>query len=267
VLLRQLRDAAPAPIFGDLAQDALHACRAAVAGAAESIRARASLDGALFAVRHLLLLKELAGGLELAQRAEEDAPGASGGVVSDTLASVLTRTSALIPSALFASLGMPRADENIGDAKLGIDQDLKAACEEVIALVADNAAAPLRAWTARVRVHLDTAGPAAPAPEWADPAPVDVAFRAAWGPRRAPAGGGPPSAPGGALAGAARAVALYVGEPRAAGALLGHARTRVEDEYAGFADAVVALRGSAARAELLGEAELGALVRAACEDG
>jgi hypothetical protein len=83
VLLRQLRDAAPAPIFGDLAQDALHACRAAVAGAAESIRARASLDGALFAVRHLLLLKELAGGLELAQRAEDaDAPGASGGVVS-----------------------------------------------------------------------------------------------------------------------------------------------------------------------------------------
>jgi hypothetical protein len=119
VLLRQLRDAAPAPIFGDLAQDALHASRVAVAGAAESIRARAPLDGALFAVRHLLLLKELAGGLELAQRAEDaDAPGVSGGVVSDTLASVLTRTSALIPSALFASLGMPRADENIGDAKL-----------------------------------------------------------------------------------------------------------------------------------------------------
>jgi hypothetical protein len=103
-------------------------------------------------------------------------------------------------------------------------------------------------------VHLDTAGPAAPAPEWAAPAPLDAAFRAA-------------CAPGGALAGAARAVALYVSEPRAAGALLGHARTRVGDEYAGFADAVVALRGAGARAELLGEAELGALVRAACEIG
>ena len=36
---------------------------------------------------------------------------------AETLASILNRTTSLLPNALFASLGMPRGDENLGDAK------------------------------------------------------------------------------------------------------------------------------------------------------
>jgi hypothetical protein len=37
--------------------------------------------------------------------------------IAETLASILNRTTSLLPNALFASLGMPRGDENLGDAK------------------------------------------------------------------------------------------------------------------------------------------------------
>lgn len=41
--------------------------------------------------------------------------GAKG--ITETLASILNRTTSLLPNALFASLGMSRADGDYGDAK------------------------------------------------------------------------------------------------------------------------------------------------------
>lgn len=99
------------------------------------------MDGELFLVRHLFILKEITNGLDLVQRVDASSSSldVGGGMTgwltsskqvslsavliiivflrSETLASVLNRTSALLPSALFVSLGMPRADESIGDAK------------------------------------------------------------------------------------------------------------------------------------------------------
>lgn len=92
-----------------------------------------TLDAQLFLVRHLLILKEMTQNLDFSQKDVQpsiDLGGVTGEdhvvipVISslptltpETLASILNRTTSLLPNALFASLGMPRGDENLGDAK------------------------------------------------------------------------------------------------------------------------------------------------------
>jgi hypothetical protein len=84
-VLGQLRDFVAPTIFDDIAQEALHLCAGALAAGADALTARAGpLDGALFAVRHLLVLKELAAGLELAHRADITSPSGAGGGVAGT---------------------------------------------------------------------------------------------------------------------------------------------------------------------------------------
>jgi hypothetical protein len=89
-VLGQLRDYVQPAIFEDIAQEALHLCRTALSSGAEVLAARTTrLDGALFAVRHLLVLKELAAGLDLAQRAESAAllspTGLTGGMTGEPI--------------------------------------------------------------------------------------------------------------------------------------------------------------------------------------
>ncbi|KAJ7504805.1 Sec34-like family-domain-containing protein [Mycena galericulata] len=158
-VLAQLRDYVNPAIFEDIAQEAVTLCRQSLVGAADVIPTRdadtRALDAELFLVRHLLILKEIAQGLDLGQeslRAREGEAFQYG--VADTLATMLNRTTALLPGALFASLGMPRGgEEGIRDAKHGIDHELKRACEGVIAECALPICAPLRAWVEQIDAH------------------------------------------------------------------------------------------------------------------
>ncbi|KAG6842795.1 hypothetical protein H0H93_003380, partial [Arthromyces matolae] len=100
-------------IFEDIAQEAISLCHQSLVAASEVIRLKAPLDSQLFLARHLLLLKEITQTLDLAHH--EIDKGFVG--VSDTLASMFNKTTSLLPDALFASLGMPRSDESIQDAK------------------------------------------------------------------------------------------------------------------------------------------------------
>lgn len=183
------------------------------------------------------------------------------------MTSVLNRTSALLPNALFASLGVPRTDESIGDAKLGIDQELKRACEDAISLCADSVARPLRDWAARVRVYTnpstssDTKAPIAQAnpaaalssQEWASlqaAESLDDTFRASC--ERD-------------LRSAAARVALYLEEPRTVSVILAHVRERVAGDYVGFADAARGVYGLRVGGKLMNTQECAAVLRRACE--
>lgn len=128
-------DTQPA-IFEDIAQEAIQLCHQSLITASENIKARkgsaGALDGSLFLLRHLLVLKEVIGDFELGGGSSGVAGSSTtlglvgGGVTgkfllvqeewvcrltdlfSDTLANLLTRTSGLLPlpQGLFGTLGV-----------------------------------------------------------------------------------------------------------------------------------------------------------------
>ncbi|GAA6017621.1 hypothetical protein JCM11491_005304 [Sporobolomyces phaffii] len=136
-------------IFEDFAGEAVTLCQQSLLAAAAHISAPPSapgekkalssstaaestrLDGQLFLVRHLLLLKETVRSVDLVH-IERAADFSS---VTDMLSTVLRNSSAIFnPSALFqmASRGMPNFAETMFDAKTELDQALKKACEDLI---------------------------------------------------------------------------------------------------------------------------------------
>ncbi|KAH8806892.1 Sec34-like family-domain-containing protein [Flagelloscypha sp. PMI_526] len=144
-VLDQLHDFIKPAIFTDIAVEALTLCRQSLVTASLSIKLKSSFDGDLFLVRHLLVLKDLAYGLDLelahaqdSSSSKTDGSGPSGGM-TDALASVLTKTTSLLPDAVFSTLKVPRDAESstTRDAKQGIDSELRAACEAVIKHCAD----------------------------------------------------------------------------------------------------------------------------------
>lgn len=177
-VLSQLHDFVKPAIFEDIAHEAVSLCRQSLVTSSNLVEQRSStnmLDGQLFLVRHLLILKEVANNLDYTPKDAE--PKSEIGGMTDTLASVLNRTTALLPDALFASLGMPRGHDTLSDSRHDIDQDLKRACQGVISFCARLPCEPLREWVDRVRAFNDArvtfsseSGPQAPLlteQEWA----------------------------------------------------------------------------------------------------
>jgi len=240
-VLSQLHDYVQPTIFSDLAQEAVSLCHTSLLSAADRLRVKSPFDSQLFTVRHLLILREITRNLDLAQKDETGVSGAGGAAdsygVADTVSSVLSRTSTLLPGSLFASLGGTRA-EHLTDAKRGIDQDLKRACEAVISIASEPLCAPLRAFTGR---------PASAA----EAAVLDEAFR-------------------GACARDLREniarVRLYVPDARTAAVLVQHAVGRVEDAYTAFRLAArqVGTRVAAGEDGLMDDERLKALLKDVC---
>ncbi|KAG1900550.1 Sec34-like family-domain-containing protein [Suillus fuscotomentosus] len=155
-VLSQLHDFVKPAIFEDIAHEAVSFCRQSLVTSSNLVEQRSStgvLDGQLFLVRHLLILKEVANNLDYTPKDTE--PRSDIGGMTDTLASVLNRTTALLPDALFASLGMPRGHDTFSDSRHDIDQDLKRACQEVISFCARLPCEPLREWVDRVQAFND----------------------------------------------------------------------------------------------------------------
>ncbi|KAG2055343.1 Sec34-domain-containing protein [Suillus hirtellus] len=152
-VLSQLHDFVKPAIFEDIAHEAVSFCRQSLVTSSNLVEQRSStgvLDGQLFLVRHLLILKEVANNLDYTPKNTEPRSD-----IGDTLASVLNRTTALLPDALFASLGMPRGHDTFSDSRHDIDQDLKRACQEVISFCARLPCEPLREWVDRVQAFND----------------------------------------------------------------------------------------------------------------
>ncbi|KAI0246453.1 hypothetical protein BJV78DRAFT_1157900 [Lactifluus subvellereus] len=156
-------------IFYDLAHEAVNLCHASLLGTADSVGTKSASDGQLFLVCHLFILREITRNLDLAQKDEPQGGGGSGGAdqygVADTLASVLSRTSTLLPGLLFTSLADTRA-EHLTDAERPLCAPLRAftgrPASAAEAAVLDEAfrsacARDLRAGIARVRLYVPDA--------------------------------------------------------------------------------------------------------------
>ncbi|KAI6121799.1 Sec34-like family-domain-containing protein [Pisolithus sp. B1] len=154
-VLSQLHDYVKPAIFEDIAQEAIGLCRQSLISSSSILSQRnasaGALDGELFLVRHLLILKEVANTLAVAGKDNQSRTVLGDMSVPDTVTSILSKTTALLPEALFTSLGMPRGHERIRDTKHDIDQDLKRACQNVISLCSKPLCEPLREWVDRVR--------------------------------------------------------------------------------------------------------------------
>ncbi|KAF8965587.1 Sec34-like family-domain-containing protein [Flammula alnicola] len=142
-VLAQLHDFVKPAIFEDIAQEALSYCRSSLVAASDLIRTRNApathLDGSLFLVRHLVILKEVIGSLEeLKLRDEVSSSGL------ETLTNMLSKTTSLLPEGLFASLGVTRGPET--DMRGDIDHSLRKGCEDVISACANPLCDPLEAW-------------------------------------------------------------------------------------------------------------------------
>ncbi|KAL8277753.1 hypothetical protein RQP46_009875 [Phenoliferia psychrophenolica] len=163
-------------IFEDFAGEAVTLCRQSLSAAAGQISTRpenTKIDGQLFLIRHLLLLKEMVRSVDLVQ-IERAADFSS---VTDALVNLLKNTSVIFnPNALFelASRGMPSFAETMTDAKLDLDSSLKRACESLISDTSALISSPLRLFLDRCTGYLS--GPTAtkdlPAQPWATPEAV-----------------------------------------------------------------------------------------------
>ena len=63
-------------IFNGLAQEAVSLCHASLLNAADALGAKSAIDGQVFLVRHLLILRDIARNVELAQKVEPRTGGA-----------------------------------------------------------------------------------------------------------------------------------------------------------------------------------------------
>ncbi|OCH92045.1 Sec34-domain-containing protein [Obba rivulosa] len=258
-VLSQLHDFVKPAIFDDIAQEAVALCLQSLVSAAETLKSTkppsSVTDGQLFLVRHLVILKELTQSLDLERKTTDRSLGLSG--VSETLSSMLNKTSSLIPSALFASFGMPW-DENLSDIRQSIDQALKRACEDVISSCVEPLVAPLRSWAESIRVSRALSKQSSPSlPNSAAGQPqLEIttllnAFRDAC--ERI-------------LRQRVVRMRLYLEDARTVGVLLGHVQERVLDEYVEFRVLAREVQPDQV-GQLTTEEDVRALLRSACEEG
>jgi len=259
------------------------------------------LDGELFLVRHLLILKEVANNLDLAGGETQRQTG-QGGVTgkymlgciqksvadcqtrTDALASIFNRTTALLPDALFASLGMPRGYESMTDARhvsrsrcpsegstethcpcpQEIDQDLKRACQHLISLCAKGPCEPLQEWVDRVRAFNTSRtvsppmNPSGPVPlseqDWArQSAAEELHAKFVESCERD-------------LRAAMTKLRLYLEDNRTVSVLLTHVKEAVVDGYKGYSEVVSNMYAGALNGVVYSEESLKERLRVICDE-
>ncbi|KAJ3937029.1 MAG: Sec34-like family-domain-containing protein [Lentinula lateritia] len=234
LVLEQLHEFVNPAIFEDIAEEAIVLCQSSLVAASENIPIARStlLDGYLFLVRHLLILREV--------------PVRFGLIRENTLASIfgggsaasLLATLGVLPSDFSdAVAGRPDSKRTIDNAKRSINQSLRLACENTIATCTNEVCEPLRMWVERVGAFSTTSASSKDVkgmPDWASPASaseVDHNFKMACEEKlllavrkiRLYLGGRPVSSPNTS----ARALSNVIVQ---------HVQERIGEEYAWFRD-------------------------------
>ncbi|KAI5477958.1 Golgi complex component Cog3 [Pseudohyphozyma bogoriensis] len=157
-------------IFEDFAGEAVTLCRQSLTSASNQISTRegnSKIDGQLFLIRHLLLLKEMVRSVDMVhiERAADFS------TVTDALVNLLKNTSVIFnPNALFelAAKGIPSFAETMTDAKTDLDKTLKEACESLISDSSATIALPIRAFLDKCTTYLSSpTGKDLPSQLWA----------------------------------------------------------------------------------------------------
>ncbi|CAG8471282.1 5572_t:CDS:10 [Ambispora leptoticha] len=131
-------------IFDDIAQEVVQLCLESLLTASENITKKNKLDGQLFLIKHLLILKEQIATFKTQFIHEEKDLDFS--EITDAINEILqNKYSILRPNTLFglAQKGMPKVVESRVDSKLEVDKRLKSVCEEFILDNAKEAVEPL----------------------------------------------------------------------------------------------------------------------------
>ncbi|ORY84405.1 Sec34-like family-domain-containing protein [Protomyces lactucae-debilis] len=152
-LLSKIYRLVQSSLFDALAHEVVRGCLSSLLSAASSIRRKNLVNGQLFLIKHLLLLREQMAGFEL-----EHLPEASGleqgqGITA-TLWDAAAKGDLFSPSALYslASSGfsrlaagaLSRPVENMQDARLELEDQLQLAVNQLVASCADGITQPLR---------------------------------------------------------------------------------------------------------------------------
>ncbi|KAF8557664.1 Sec34-domain-containing protein [Imleria badia] len=266
-VLSQLHDFVKPAIFEDIAQEAVSLCRQSLVSSSTILGQRnapaSTLDGELFLVRHLLILKEVTNNLDLAGRDTQRQTGQGG--MTDALASIFNKTTALLPDALFASLGMPRGYESMTDARHEIDQDLKRACQNLISLCAKGPCEPLQEWVDRVRAF-NTSRTVTPSPN--SPRPVPLLTEQDWA--RQPAAEELHAkfveSCERDLRSAVTKLRLYLEDNRTVSVLLTHVKEAVVDGYMGYREVVWNMYAGALKGVVYSEESLKERLCVVCDE-
>ena len=135
-------------IFESLGQDAVAACTASFVAAAKAIETRQSpLDGDLFIIKHLLILREQIAPFDIAFTSTEKFLDFS--TTQEALTQLLSRTTSVFtlsvsnPLLTFMVRGIPAVREDKVDSKKDLEVELKQACERFIARATQQVAQPL----------------------------------------------------------------------------------------------------------------------------
>ena len=155
VCLARLYRSVELPAFCAIGQDALRMCTTAIEQAARQVNARAgALDGHLFAIRHLLLLREQISPFqaEFTERARDLDFSHMRGQMQRVLAGdlpifALSRNSAV---AQLVAGGGVRVLESQVDSKQEVEKALKAACEAFIVAVTTTLVQPMLSFLHKV---------------------------------------------------------------------------------------------------------------------
>ncbi|KAI0694271.1 Sec34-domain-containing protein [Cytidiella melzeri] len=253
-VLSQLHEFVKPAIFDDIAQEAVSLCKQSLVAAADALKAKSAptvtLDGQLFLVRHILILKEMTQNLDFASSTKDNDvfERIDLGGVTETLASMLGRTTSLLPNALFASLGMPR-QESLTDVKHGIDHELRQACEDVIAFCANSVCKPLRTWLEQRMASSVPIAVSQPVPS-SQPQQVLSEFTVAC--HRD-------------LRAAVAKISLYLEDDRTVAVLVKHTQERIIDEYMEFRRAIWSTAvGTDAQTGVMNEEALRVLLDEVC---
>jgi len=247
-VLEQLHDFVKPAIFEDIAQEALSFCHLSLINASELLKNRntpgSTLEGCLFFVRHLLILKEIMHNLEADLRQRDDGKGfdrrlgsskavefASTGGVTASLSQMFNKTTSLF---LFASLGGVEGD--LRGVKVDIDQNIRRGCEDIIAICSRTVCEPLEVWTGETRAQSSTKQTEIPSSStpalknWVSEVDdLNLRFREACERN---------------LRSDVNRLRLYLEDQRTVHVLLDHVQERVMHVYAGYRDLVMMMGGS-----------------------
>ncbi|KAJ3389292.1 Golgi transport complex subunit 3 [Lobulomyces angularis] len=150
-ILGKLYQSVPSAIFEDISQEAVEICRNSLLSASNIISKKQSkLDGQLFLIKNLLMLREQISKFDTNFLRKEDSLDLSG--IQDVIASLVNSkwSSLMTLGKNIISSVTPKVIYTYSDSKQAVDKELKAVCEDLILENAKSSLEPISSFLIKV---------------------------------------------------------------------------------------------------------------------